>query len=56
MAGIKLSLDEELRQARAGRAPEDAAKWSARKTLLFVGGASLTLWLVILFIATQLLG
>jgi hypothetical protein len=56
MAGIKLSLDEAQRQARAGRVSDDAAKWSTRKTLLFVGGASLTLWLVILFIATQLLG
>jgi hypothetical protein len=56
MAGIKLSLDEASRQARAGRESHDAAKWPARKTLLFVGGASLALWLVILFIAAQLFG
>lgn len=56
MAGFKLSLDEALRQARAGRVSHDVAKWSARKTLLFVGGASLGLWLVIILIATQLLG
>jgi hypothetical protein len=56
MAGFKLSLDEALRQARGDRASPDVAKWSARKTLLFIGGASLGLWLVIILIATQLLG
>jgi hypothetical protein len=56
MAGIKFSLDTALRQARAGRVPHDVAKWSARKTLLFVAGASLGLWLIILFLAMALLG
>lgn len=56
MASTKLSSGEALRQARAGRASHDVAKWSTRKTLLFVGGASLALWLVILFIAAQFLG
>jgi hypothetical protein len=51
MASTNLIPSEALRQARACRAPHDAAKWSTRKTLLFVGGASLTLWVVILFIA-----
>jgi hypothetical protein len=56
MASTNLSSRETLRQAGAGREPHDAAKWPARKTVLFVGGASLALWLVILFIATQLFG
>lgn len=56
MSGYKLSLDEALRQARADGVSHDVAKWSARKTLLFVGGASLGLWLIIVLVATQLLG
>jgi hypothetical protein len=56
MASTDLSSGGALRQAGAGRASHDAAKWSARKMLLFVGGASLTLWLVILLAATALLG
>lgn len=56
MASTDLISGEALRQARASRASRDTAKWSARKTLLFVGGASLTLWVVILLIAIALLG
>jgi hypothetical protein len=55
MAGIKLSWDEALRQARADGVPHDVAKWPARKTLLFVAGASLGLWLMILLSAMALL-
>lgn len=43
-------------QAPADRPSRDAAKWSARKTLLFIVGASLALWLAILLVATQWLG
>ncbi len=56
MASTNPSPRETLRQARAGRDSPDVAKWPARKTVLFVAGASLALWLVILFIATQLFG
>jgi hypothetical protein len=51
MANTHLISSEALRQARAGRVSHDAAKWSTRKTLLFASGASLTLWVVILFVA-----
>ena len=56
MASTNLISSEALREARAGRASHDAAKWSTRKTLLFVGGASLTLWVVTLLLALALLG
>ena len=56
MASTNLSSGEALRPAVTGRAHDDAAKWSTRKTLLFVSGASLTLWVVILLIAMALLG
>jgi hypothetical protein len=56
MASTNLISSEALREARADRACHDAAKWSTRKTLLFVGGASLTLWVAILFIAAARLG
>jgi hypothetical protein len=56
MASTHPISSEALRQARAGRASHHAEKWSKRKTLLFIGGASLTLWIVILLIAIALLG
>jgi hypothetical protein len=56
MASTDLISSEAPRQARASRASHDAAKWSMRKTLLVVGGASLTLWAVILLVAMAVLG
>jgi hypothetical protein len=56
MASSNLSSHEALRPAPAGGASHDNAKWPTRKTLLFVGGASLVLWLAILLAAMALLG
>jgi hypothetical protein len=56
LASTDLIGRETLRQARADRASHDVARWSARRTLLFVGGASLTLWLVIALLVVALIG
>jgi hypothetical protein len=56
MASAHLISDEASRQGRAGHPRREAAKWSPRRTLLFVGGASLTLWLVILLVVMALVG
>ena len=56
MASTNSFSSEALRQVRADRASQSAAKWPTWKTLLFIGAASLTLWLMILLAAMALLG
>jgi hypothetical protein len=55
MAGKNLSPGGTPRQTHVDRGSRDVAKWTRRKTMLFIAGASLALWLIILILAIALL-